>query len=1461
MNKLFEQWRALGIASSFTACVFRWIVYVLLLFLAFECVTVDFNWPQQIVLAALTMILAYVLHAVSVSERGTLALMFASILATARYAYWRIVTVYHAVTDPNSHLLWVDIVFILILLSAEIYAWVVLYLGYFQSARPLHRPPTPLPRDIEQWPHVDILIPTYNEPLSVVRSTIFAAQNIDYPPDKLHVFLLDDGRRENFREFCAEVGIGYMTRPDNKDAKAGNINHALKSVASPYVAVFDCDHVPTRSFLQVTLGWFLKDKKLGMLQTPHYFYSPDPLERNLNQFRKVPNEGEFFYGILQDGNDLWNATFFCGSCAVLRRAALDQIGGIAVGTVTEDAFTSLRMQMLGWGTAYVNLPQAAGLATERLASHVGQRIRWARGMMQILRADCPLFAKGLKWPQRLCYFNAMIHFLFAGPRLVFLTAPLVYLLLGRVNIPGFWIVILAYALPHLYLSSVTNFRIQGRYRYTFWNEVYETILAPYILGPTILALINPRLGKFNVTAKGGIVEKNNFDFDVARPYIALLLVNILGLVIALIRILYWNADHPGTIFINVAWTIFNMVILGTANAVAMEAKQLRKDVRLDLRMPVEIRIAGRHPVFGESIDMSLGGSSLLLGQPLDLPEGASLEVIYPIRNLQAIFKATVVAVDELKLRIHYDRLSTEDEELLTLVLFSSADAWLSRMEDRRTDRPLHSFGQLIKLGVRGVGYALGSLIPRKKAGRKIAPAGAAIILALLLVGSTDGLHAAPAKVSGADSGGFHTTLSFKDLGVAGALEFHGLESSRSVPLNLPATEVVEQGRLNLHYTFSPGLIPGQSHLNVLLNGTLIATLPAPTDEQSGEHAITTSLPLPAQLLARNNTLGFEFIGHYAQSCEDPENQALWARINANSSIDISGSLLPLADDLKQLPLPFYDGNASGPIATVAFAFMEQPGSKALTAAGIVASWIGVRAKSKPVKFTVSIGSQLPRGNVILLADHPASLPSGLDLKVNGPVIAERTNPGDPYGKVLIIAGIDDVELLSAARSLALDEVIASGRTISVPALSLPAERAIDDAPFWLNTGRNLPLWLYSDSQEIDAQASSPLPVYLRVPPDLYYGDRTFVPLHLDYSYNAAQTPAGSFLRVVANGAIVGDLPLPPGSETKRPVSGVINIPIEDLRPFSNTFQFSFLPRIAKSANCVLPAPIDLSGSIRRSSYLELRGIHHWATMPDLELFSNAGFPFTRRADLSEATVVLPQRASPEEIGVYLALLANFGGQTAYPALRVNVGDSASLGGQSDYLVIGTPDDQPALARLNEWQPVAVSDHGLSVTAEDSIFSAGERLWWQIAEMRPKWWSTLDAFSGRAALAASLAQSPEAVIQEIQSPWAENRTIVSITLRDDDAAASFVSAFLQSSASGELSQSVSVLRSGNFTSYRMGDRVYYIGHLGWWAMIRYRLRQFPWLIVVLTFVLGLFVVPWACGRLDRRQQARLEAREM
>ncbi|ROT45381.1 cellulose synthase catalytic subunit (UDP-forming) [Pusillimonas sp. NJUB218] len=481
INKLLQQ------ASEEKRWRNPWVIAITLAITLFTfglLIVVPLDFWSQVLFSVCILAVAMVIRRLESKIASHILIIFSS-LASLRYMYWR-------VTETLGFETLLDATFGYGLLLAEIYALLVLLLGYLQTAWPLHRKPVPLPDDIDAWPSVDVFIPTYNEPIGVVRQTVYAALAMDWPAEKLNVYLLDDGRRETFRELCEDVGCGYMTRDNNRHAKAGNLNAALAQTNGEFVAIFDCDHIPTRSFLQLTMGWFLRDSKLSMVQTPHHFFSPDPFERNLNTFQSVPNEGNLFYGVVQEGNDLWNASFFCGSCAILRRSMLNEIGGVAIETVTEDAHTALKLNRKGYNTAYLGIPQAAGLATESLSAHVGQRIRWARGMAQIARVDNPLLGKGLTLGQRLCYLNAMLHFFFGLPRLVFLTAPLAFLFFGAQVFQASALMIAAYALPHIIQSNLTNSKLQGKFRHSFWNEVYESVLAWYIVRPVIATFINPK---------------------------------------------------------------------------------------------------------------------------------------------------------------------------------------------------------------------------------------------------------------------------------------------------------------------------------------------------------------------------------------------------------------------------------------------------------------------------------------------------------------------------------------------------------------------------------------------------------------------------------------------------------------------------------------------------------------------------------------------------------------------------------------------------------------------------------------------------------------------------------------------------------------------------------------------------------------------------------------------------------
>jgi len=643
-------------------------VGLLTLGLAVLCITQPFSYFAQFVFVLLLWGIALLVRRVP-GRYATLILVVLSITVSCRYLWWR----YTATLNWNSTL---DLVCGVILLVAETYSWLVLMLGYVQVAWPLNRRPAPLPADTTQWPTVDVLIPSYNEDLGLVRHTVYAAMGLDWPADKLRIHLLDDGRREEFRAFAERVGINYITRTDNRHAKAGNLNHALGLIDGELVAIFDCDHIPVRSFLQVATGWFLRDRKLALVQTPHHFFSPDPFERNLRVFRRDPNEGELFYGLVQDGNDLWNASFFCGSCAVLRREAIDAIGGFATETVTEDAHTALRLHRGGWNSAYLRIPQAAGLATDSLGAHVNQRIRWARGMVQIFRLDNPLLGKGLNLFQRFCYANAMLHFLAGIPRLVFLTAPLAFLLLHVYIIYAPALAILLFVLPHMAHASLTNSRIQGKYRRPFWGEVYETVLAWYIARPTTVALFSPSRGKFNVTDKGGMHAADSFDWKVARPYLALALLNVLGLGFAVWRFIYGPEDERGTVIVSSLWVLYNLLIVGGALAVSAEVQQVRKTHRVTTRLPTAVNMPDGRTVRGMLYDYSNDGVGLELAGDPKVAEGTQVMLLLGRGRREFAFPGIVQRSVGARLSLELQFSSEQQRVQFSQCTFARADAWL-----------------------------------------------------------------------------------------------------------------------------------------------------------------------------------------------------------------------------------------------------------------------------------------------------------------------------------------------------------------------------------------------------------------------------------------------------------------------------------------------------------------------------------------------------------------------------------------------------------------------------------------------------------------------------------------------------------------------------------------------------------------------------------------------------------------
>ncbi len=255
-----------------------------------------------------------------------------AIFLSIRYLVWR---TFHTLPteDPLGFVAGV------LLYLAEIYALVIMMLGAFVTINPLHRSIIPLPEDTAKWPSVDVLIPTYNESEELLEITLLGALHLDYPRDKLNIYLLDDGgtlakrqqvdlaqanaahlRHQRLQALCQKLGVHYLTREKNESAKAGNINSALPHIHGDLLLILDADHVPTADFLRDTVGWFDRDSRLFLVQTPHFFINPDPIEKNLRTYEHMPSEQEMFYNNIQRGLDFWNSSFF-STCTIRKKAA------------------------------------------------------------------------------------------------------------------------------------------------------------------------------------------------------------------------------------------------------------------------------------------------------------------------------------------------------------------------------------------------------------------------------------------------------------------------------------------------------------------------------------------------------------------------------------------------------------------------------------------------------------------------------------------------------------------------------------------------------------------------------------------------------------------------------------------------------------------------------------------------------------------------------------------------------------------------------------------------------------------------------------------------------------------------------------------------------------------------------------------------------------------------------------
>jgi cellulose synthase (UDP-forming) len=664
-------------------------------------ITVPISLQAHLVSAVLLLGMMLFIKTFRLSGTWRLMLLAFGTAIVLRYAFWRTTS-----TIPPLDQL-ADFIPGFLLYLAEMYSVIMLGLSLFVVSSPLPPRPSTSIKNEDEALHVDVFVPSYNEDDALLAGTLAAAKAMEYPADKLTVWLLDDGgtvqkrnasepeaalaaqrRHERLQVLCAELGVKYLTRERNEHAKAGNLNNGLAHSKGELVAVFDADHAPARDFLQQTVPYFSKDRRLFLVQTPHFFLNPDPLERNLQTFETMPSENEMFYGLIQRGLDKWNASFFCGSAAVLRRTALETTNGFAGRSITEDAETAIDLHSKGWNSIYVDRPLIAGLQPATFASFIGQRTRWAQGMLQIMLMKFPLFKSGLNLSQRLAYLSSTMFWLFPITRMIFLFAPFFYLFFDLQIFTASSGEFVAYTMTYMLANVVMQNSLFGRWRWPWISELYEYIQSVHLFPALLSVFLNPSKPTFNVTSKDETTVRSRVS-EIGMPFFIIFFLLLLGVGFTVYRLITEPYKAEITLVVG-GWNLFNLIIAGCALGVVSERREARQNRRVPVERPCQLKAQNGDWVDGVIMDVSSSGVSVRLRSNRDriMKDAPGLIRFAPYSKLEhneltVEIRNSSTGEEGAILGCQYDLRTASDYRLMADLLYANSAQWSDRLNSRR----------------------------------------------------------------------------------------------------------------------------------------------------------------------------------------------------------------------------------------------------------------------------------------------------------------------------------------------------------------------------------------------------------------------------------------------------------------------------------------------------------------------------------------------------------------------------------------------------------------------------------------------------------------------------------------------------------------------------------------------------------------------------------------------------------
>ncbi|MFE3837505.1 glycosyltransferase [Pseudogemmobacter sonorensis] len=480
-----------------------------------------------------------------------------------------------------------------------------------------------------QSPRVAVLLPTYNEERDILERSILGAKAQDYANFSVHV--LDDGRRDWLRDYCAELGVGYHRRADNAHAKAGNMNAGLASIEAggesggerpEILAILDADFIAMPHFVSRAIA-LMHDPKVGVVQTPQHFFNSDPFQHAFRAAKIYPDEQRFFFDTILPAKDAWGTAFSCGTSSLVRREALRAIGGFPTESVTEDMLLSLKSQAAGWKTVYLNERLSQGLAPEGMGEYISQRARWCLGLMQILRSKWGPFGRsGLRAVDRLSQIDSALYWIATFPfRIMCFLVPVAFWFTGVAVVHTSLPELLSHLGPAVTCQVILLAWLSRGRILPLMTDANQLIAAPEVIRACAAGLLRPRGHKFVVTAKGGDRSRVVVQWGVIGRLSLLGVPTVLGVIYAhldpWLPYLYHDA-----FWVSLFWSYYNIFVLAVVAMACIELPRHR-DERFPTAETARTLQADRMREV-RLIDLSLGGARIR-GET-DLPVGAALEI-------------------------------------------------------------------------------------------------------------------------------------------------------------------------------------------------------------------------------------------------------------------------------------------------------------------------------------------------------------------------------------------------------------------------------------------------------------------------------------------------------------------------------------------------------------------------------------------------------------------------------------------------------------------------------------------------------------------------------------------------------------------------------------------------------------------------------------------------------------------